>query len=402
MTGGWFSQTGLARLHDVMAGHVERGDMPGCIALVARDGRTHLDVIGTRTFGDAEPLQRNDVFRITSMTKPITAAAVMTLVEAGSLHLDAPVDDLLPELANRRVLRSIDADLDDTVPAKRPITLEDLLTFRLGLGMVFAQTTYPILEAEKELQLATVNPPYPPSPHSTDEWLRRLGTLPLINQPGEQWMYNTGAQVLGAVLERATGKSLEAVLHERILGPLGMGDTAFTVSPAMKGRLTTAYEVDRHTGELAVVDGVEGGYWSRSLAFPSASAWLLSTIDNFWTFVRMLLNRGAHDGGRILSEKSVERMTTDHLAQSQRAFASPFLGDTEGWGYCMAAPASGAGPGTIPRGFGWNGGGAGTSWRSDVDADLTGILFTQRAMGSAQSAEVYADFWKAAYAAIDS
>jgi CubicO group peptidase (beta-lactamase class C family) len=400
MTGGWFSQTGLAHLHDVMTGHVERGDMPGCIALAASNGRAHVDVIGSNTFGDAEPLQRDDVFRIMSMTKPITAAAVMTLVDDGTLHLDAPVDDLLPELANRRVLRSIDARLDDTVPAKRPITLEDLLTFRMGLGMVFAQTTYPILDAEKELQLATLSPPCQPSPHSTDEWLRRLGTLPLINQPGDQWMYNTGAQVLGAVLERVTGTSLDAVLHERILGPLGMGDTAFTVSPAMTNRLTTAYEIDWQTGELAVVDGVEGGYWSRPLAFPSAPGWLLSTVDNFWTFVRMLLNHGAHDGGRILTEGSVERMTTDHLEPSQRAFASPFLSDTQGWGYCMAAPASGASTDTIPNGFGWDGG-AGTSWRSDVDVDPTGILFTQRGMGSPQSAEVFADFWKAAYAAID-
>jgi len=400
MTGGWFSQTGLARLHDVMAGHVERGDMPGSITLVARHGRAHVDVIGTRAFGDAEPMQRDDVFRITSMTKPITAAAAMTLVDDGTLDLDAPVDDLLPELANRRVLRSVDARLDDTVPAKRPITLEDLLTFRLGFGMVLTQTAHPILEAERELQLATLNPPYPPSPHSTDEWLRRLGTLPLITQPGEQWMYNTGAQVLGALLERATAKPLEAVLRERILDPLGMGDTAFTVSPAMQGRLTTAYGVDWQTGELAVADAAEGGYWSRPLAFPSASAWLLSTIDNFWSFVRMLLNGGKHDGARILSEESLRRMTTDHLEPSQRAFAGPLLGDNEGWGYGMTAPASGVGPGVIPRGFGWNGG-AGTSWRSDVDADLTGILFTQRAMGSPQSAEVLADFWKAAYAAID-
>ena len=379
MTGGWFSQSGLARLHDVMAGHIERGDMPGCIALVARDGRTHLDVIGTRTFGDAKPLRRDDIFRLTSMTKPITAAAVMTLVEDGTLHLDAPVDDLLPELANRRVLRSVDADLDDTMPAKGPITLEDLLTFRMGLGMVFSRTTYPILEKEKELQLATLNPgpPYPPSPHSTDEWLRRLGTLPLINQPGEQWMYNTGAHVLGAVLERATGLSLEAAMYERVLAPLGMGDTAFTMSPAMEGRLTTAYEFDWQTGELTVGDGVDGGYWSSPLAFPSAAAWLLSTIDNFWAFVRMLLNRGAHDGERILSKESVERMTTNHLEQSQRAFASPVLGDNEGWGYCMAA--SGANSDAAPRAFGWNGG-AGTSWRSDVDADLTGILFTQTGM----------------------
>jgi CubicO group peptidase (beta-lactamase class C family) len=150
-----------------------------------------------------------------------------------------------------------------------------------------------------------------------------------------------------------------------------------------------------------VVDGVEGGYWSRPLAFPSGTSRLLLTIDDFWTFVRILLNRGARDGGRILSEGSVERMTTDHLEPSQRAFASPFLGDTEGWGYCMAAPASGASPDTIPRGFGWNGG-AGTSRRPDLDVDLTGILFTQRGMGSPQSAEVNADFWEDAYAAIDS
>lgn len=400
MTDDRFSPTGLAHLHDVMAGHVERGDMPGCITLVARNGRAHVDVIGTRTFGGSQSLQRDDVFRITSMTKPIAAAAAMTLVEDGTLHLDAAVDDLLPELANRRVLRSIDADLDDTVPAKRPITLEDLLTFRMGLGMVFAQTAYPILDAEKELHLATLSPPYPPSPHSTDEWLRRLGTLPLMSQPGEQWMYNTGAQVLGALLERATGESLDHVFHERILGPLGMGDTAFTQSPAMNGRLTTAYEVDRQTGELAVVDGVDGGYWSRPLAFPSASAWLLSTIDNFWTFVQMLLNRGAQDGRRILSEGSVERMTTDHLEPGQREFASPFLNETEGWGYCMAVPSTGGSLDKIPRGFGWEGG-AGTSWRSDVDVDLTGILFTQQSMGSPQAAEVYADFWKTAYAAID-
>jgi CubicO group peptidase (beta-lactamase class C family) len=213
-------------------------------------------------------------------------------------------------------------------------------------------------------------------------------------------MYNPGAQVLGAMLERATGRSLDVVLHERILGPLGMSDSGFTVSPAMVGRLTTAYEVDWRTGELAVLDGVEGGYWSRPLAFPNASAWLLSTIDDYWTFVQMLLNGGTHEGGRILSEESIGRMTTDHLEPSQRAFAGPLLRDDEGWGYGMTTPASGAGRGLIPRGFGWNGG-AGTSWRSDVDGDLTGILFTQLAAGSPQSTEVLADFWMAAYAAID-
>jgi len=212
-------------------------------------------------------------------------------------------------------------------------------------------------------------------------------------------LYNTGAQVLGAALERATGTSLESVLRERILGPLGMSDTTFTVTPAMHGRLTTAYEIDWTKGELSVVDGAEGGYWSRSLPFPNAAGWLLSTIDDVWTFAQMLLNGGVHEGARVLAEGSVKRMTTNHLEPSQYQFASPFLSDTEGWGYCMAAPVTGGGSDNNPHGFGWDGG-AGTTWRSDVDADLTGILFTQRGMGSPESAEIYADFWKAAYAVI--
>jgi CubicO group peptidase (beta-lactamase class C family) len=192
-----------------MAAHVERGAMSGLIALVARQGRRHIEVIGTKAFGDTEPLKQDDVFRIASLTKAITAAAAMTMVDDGILHLDKPVDRLLPELADRRVLRSLDAELDDTVPANRPITLDDLLNFRLGFGAILAPAgTYPIQVAEEELQLQTLGPPWPPTPHTTDEWMRRFGSLPLIAQPGEQWMYGTGAKVLGASSnERAASRS---------------------------------------------------------------------------------------------------------------------------------------------------------------------------------------------------
>jgi hypothetical protein len=189
------STKGLARLHEVMAGHVERGAMPGLITLVARHGDVHVDVIGAKAFGHPEPMERDAIFRIASLTKPIAAVAAMALVEEGTLQLDAPVDDLLSELADRQVLRSLDADLDDTVPANRPITLEDLLTFRLGFGCIMAPpNTYPIQRAEEELQLRSLGPPWPPTPHSPDTWIRRLGTLPLMYQPGEQWLYNTGAR----------------------------------------------------------------------------------------------------------------------------------------------------------------------------------------------------------------
>lgn len=294
MTRGPFEK-GLARMHDVMSGHVERGALPGLIALVAHQGRVHVEVIGTMAFAAREPMRRDAIFRIASLTKPIAAVAAMILVEDGSLQLDAPIDPWLPELGNRRVLRSLDADLDDTVPANRPITLEDLLSFRLGFGTVMAPpNTYPIQAAEAELQLRTLGPPWPPTPHTPDEWIRRFGSLPLMHQPGERWLYNTGAQVLGVLLERAAGKPLESLLRDRIFEPLGMRDTGFSVSCNQRDRLTTAYATDPESGTWHVLDGVADSYWSSPPAFPSAAGWLVSTIDDYWAFVQMMTGRGAY------------------------------------------------------------------------------------------------------------
>ena len=296
---------GLACLHDLMESHVAAGSLPGLITLVARAGDVQVDVIGEPSFGAGVPLARDAIFRIASLSKPITAAATMSLVEDGLLGLEQPVDELLPELADRRVLRAIDAELDDTVPARRPITVEDLLSFRLGFGSVMAPPgSYPSQRAEAGLGLRSIGgPPWPPVTHDADSWIGALGSLPLLYQPGEQWLYNTSAQVLGVLLARACGQDLESVLRERILDPLGMTDTGFTVPAGQLGRLTTAYQPDPETGELSVLDDAASSWWSTPPSFPDASGWLVSTIDDYWSFVSMLLAGGAGRAGRVLSRR---------------------------------------------------------------------------------------------------
>jgi len=194
----------LGHVHDVMAGYVARGDAPSLVTLVSRRGETHVDALGMKAVGGSDPVRRDTIFRISSMTKPITAVAAMILVEECKLRLDEPVDRLLPELADRRVLRRIDDPIDDTVPANRPITVRDLLTFRLGFGLIAAQPdTYPIQRAIRE-QLEGQGPPNPSAAPGPDEWIRRFATLPLLHQPGQKWMYNTGSDILGVLIARAS------------------------------------------------------------------------------------------------------------------------------------------------------------------------------------------------------
>ncbi|MGH6755298.1 MAG: serine hydrolase domain-containing protein, partial [Bradyrhizobium sp.] len=268
------SKSGLRRMHDVMAGHVDNGSMPGLVALVSRHGEIHADAIGRIAFGGA-PMQRDTIFRISSMTKPVTAVAAMILVEQCKLRLDDPVDPWLPELADRKVLRAIDADIDDTVAANRAITLRDLLTFRLGLGMipVFPERD-PILKAIAEAGFAPgpLFPSFPP-----DELMRRYGTLPLVYQPGERWLYNSGSEILGVLIARVAGMSFAKFLGERIFAPLGMKDTAFSVPESGLKRLVTAYSRDHQTGELKVFDDPVTGKFTKPPVFENGSAGLVST-----------------------------------------------------------------------------------------------------------------------------
>jgi CubicO group peptidase (beta-lactamase class C family) len=399
MTTSGLSTAGLTHLYDVMCAHVESGEMPGLVTLVARGDDVHIDTIGSASFADDSSLDRSAIFRMASLTKPITAVATMSLVEEGVLRLDQPVDDLLPELAHPRVLRAIDAELDDTVAADRPITVEDLLSYRLGFGSVMAPPdSYPIQRAEAALGLQSIGgPPWPPATHDVDSWTAALGSMPLMYQPGEQWLYGTSGQVLGVLLARATGKDLASVMHDRIFGPLGMRDTGFTVAAGQLHRLTTFYAPDPETGELSVLDDPADSWWSTPPSFPDAAGWLVSTVDDYWSFVSMMLAGGTLRGQRVLSPGSVALMTTDRLSRAQRESSQLFLGEVGSWGLGMAVPAAGS-TAPLPSGFGWDGG-SGTTWRSNPGTGVTGIVFTQRQAMSPAPPPVIEDFWAAVNAA---
>jgi len=389
-------------MHDVMKGYVERGEVPGLITLVSRRGEVHINVIGTMAYEVSDSIQRDTIFRISSMTKPITAVATMILVEECKLRLDEPVDRLLPELAGRKVLKLLDGQLDDTEPAIRPITVRDLLTFRMGFGLMMAPPdAYPILKAANEQQIG-MGPPSPDILPAPDEWMRRLGQLPLMHQPGEMWMYNTGADVLGVLIARASGQPLEAFLRERIFEPLDMKDTSFSVPGHKLNRLATSYWTNFVSGKIEVYDEAEGGQWSRPPAFPSGAGGLVSTIDDYMAFGQMMLNHGKHSSERILSRLSIETMTTDQLTPEQKAVSGLVSGffDSHGWGFGMSVVTKRDDVASVPGRYGWDGG-MGTSWYSDPREEMVTILMTQQSWTSPSPPNVCRDFWTLAYQAID-
>jgi CubicO group peptidase (beta-lactamase class C family) len=395
-----FSEARLGRMHDIMAGHVERGKVPGVVTLVSRRGEVHVDAIGNKAFGGSEPMQRDTIFRIASVTKPIVAAAAMILVEECGLRFDEPVDPWLPELADRRVLRAIDGPLDDTVAANRPITLRDVLTFRLGIGAVMVfPPCYPIQHAMAEAGVA----PGPTLPtHPPDVLMQRFGSLPLVHQPGEKWLYNSGSDILGVLISRAVGTSLEEFLRERIFAPLGMNDTAFSVPASKLDRLPSSYWTNFETGETEVFDGIDDSLWASPPIFESGAGGLVSTVDDLLAFGQMMLNGGKYGNQRILSRPSVELMTTDHITPDQKAVSDFFPGfwENHGWGFGVAILTRRDGLASTPGRYGWDGG-YGTSWYIDSKEELIGILMTQRVWDSPGAPAVLLDFWTSVYAAID-
>ena len=383
-----FSQGGRAKLEHALRRHVEAGSIPGLVALVARPGDTHVFSTGTMALDDARPVRRDTIFRIASMTKPVTAVAAMMLVEEGLLRLDEPIDRLAPELADRRVLRQIDGALDDTVPAGRAITLDDVLTFRLGWGVLFADQ-YPIMKAAAGLP--GFGMPDPTVPITPDEYMARLGALPLMAQPGERWLYTTGSNVLGVLVARAAGKKLEALLSERIFGPLGMVDTGFFVPANKLDRFVTGYM--SRDGALVLFDRPDGKF-ARPPAFPAGDSGLVSTADDFSAFARFMLSGLAPDGRRLVSEDSLRVMTTNCLSEAQRDDGSDILGPARGWGYGVGVMVKDAADG-VPKGaYGWDGG-FGTSWFNDPGRGVTAILLTQRVFDSPDPPPVHKDFRRA-------
>jgi CubicO group peptidase (beta-lactamase class C family) len=387
-------------MRDVMAGYVDRGEVPGLVSLISRRGEVHVEAIGAKTVGLNDPIGRHTIFRISSMTKPITAVATMILVEEGRLRLDDPVDRLLPELADRRVLNSIDGPVEDSRPAHRSITVRDLLTFRMGLGYLFPMAESPIERAIAGLGLAP-GAPRPSADPAPDEFMRRVGTLPLMFQPGERWLYNTPAEVLSVLIARASGQPFDTFLHERLFEPLGMKDTGFNVPAAKLDRLATSYMPNPQTGALDVYDPAEGGDWSRPPVFPNGAGGLVSTADDYLRFAQMLMDGGHAGKTRFLSRPSVELMTTDQLTPDQHStsgFGPEFFAD-HGWGCCLYIVTRRTQPASVGS-YGW-GGGMGTLWDSDPREELITILMTQAGQASPSAAGVFADFPTLAYAAID-
>jgi CubicO group peptidase (beta-lactamase class C family) len=384
---GGFTDAGLEALHETAVRHIGEHRVPGLVALIAHGDDVHVEALGHLAIG-GRPVARDSIFRISSTTKPITAATALTLVDEGLIGLDEPVERLLPELAERPVLVRMDGPLSDTVPARRPITARDLLTFTFGFGMaleMFASPTpWPVMAAEAELCLATLGLPNPDVQPQPDTWIANLGSLPLLAQPGERWLYNTGASVLGVLISRAAGAPLAEVMHNRVFEPLGMRDTAFWTSHSE--RLATAY---RPTPEgLAVWDQPDGS-WSHPPAFGDGGAGLLSSADDLLAFARMLLAGGQP----ILSRESARAMCSDQLTPAQKANGGLgpdfFLGKS--WGFCQAVRDGGA--------FGWDGG-FGTSWLVDPNHELTLIVLTQRMFETSATPAVHRDIQAAAYAAL--
>ena len=400
-TTGRFSPARLARMHDTLRRHVGSGRLPGLVALISRRGAEHVDAIGTLAFDRTAPMRRDTIFRLASVTKPITAVAAMILVEECKLRLDDPVHDFLPELANRKVLRTIDSELDDTVPAKRAITVRDLLTFRSGYGEVaFLSPTCPLQRALIEARLPLSAWMFPGTP---DEFMQCLGRLPLAHQPGERWLYHMSAEILGVLIARVAGLPLSAFMRQRIFEPLGMKDTGFTVPEADLDRVATCYKTDFSTGDITVLEEACRDVLAGPCVFESgAGDQFVSTGDDLLAFGRMMLNCGAYGRERILSRLSVELMTTDQLTPEQKA-TSPFFEnfwDSRGWGLGLSIVTRRDDVPGVPGRYGWDGAFS-TSLYVDPREDMVGVLMAQCRPGALRLPPVVLDFWTSAYQAID-
>jgi CubicO group peptidase (beta-lactamase class C family) len=393
-----FSKHALRDLHRSMEAYVERGERPGVVTVLSRRGETHVDAIGTHAFGSDRPMQRDTLFRIASITKPVVAALTLALVQEGRLRLDEPIDRLLPELASRRVLRRVDGPLDDTVPAKRAIWFRDLLTMTMGVGAIMTRGRAPIMDALIEQGLFTAF--RMPTQASSDEWVQRLATLPLMDQPGEVWRYDTSITLLGALVERATKQSLHDALRERLLEPLGMKDTGFSVPADQLHRLPVTYQMNPTSGTLDVWDpaGSES-FFAKPPGFAGAHGGLISTADDYLAFVNMLLDKGRAGGRQIIAEHLVDEMMIDQVAPAVKARSAfvPGFWEQRGWGYGLSViqrelPDE-------PRGCGWDGG-YGTCAYWDRSTGVVVILLSQRLVEGPSYQAIHHDFFRHSYAAV--
>jgi CubicO group peptidase (beta-lactamase class C family) len=375
--------TGLGRVWAVPDAQVASGRIPGYVAAARVGGQVTVRAGGRMAVGTGSPPMREDtLFRIASVTKPIGGALALSLVQDGVLTLDDPVARWLPEAASPRMLLSPGAPLDQTTDVTRPITVQHLLTLTCGWGAVLEETPLQAAMMERGVYPGPLTPQM-----SGDEFVSRVAGLPLAFQPGEGWLYDTGIDLLGVLLARATGKPLSHLVAERITGPLGMTATSFGTPDT--GRLATAYQPG--PGGLEVLDPPDGVF-AGPPRFEELSSGLVSTAPDLLRFFSAMADGGAP----VLTAGSVALMTADALTSGQRQQALPIVGPGGSWGLATGVDVEAAEPWMAPGRWGWDGG-TGTTARVDPVRGVVGVLLTQRAMTGPQDG--FGDFWTAMAAA---
>jgi CubicO group peptidase (beta-lactamase class C family) len=362
----------FALLRSRMRQLVDQGKFAGIATLVWQDGEViALDMVGQRDLSQHAPVQRDTLFRLASMTKPITSVAALILVDEGQLNLSDPITRWLPEAAGLRVLRTPASELDDVVPAERLPTLFDLMTHTAG----FAWGKGLDLPITRATELATGQTPF--VPYDPDCLVRRVCALPLLQQPGSGWHYSNSADLLGVIIARASNRSLPEFMNARIFAPLGMIDTGFYAPPEKLGRLSVGYGRDSE-GRLAVHDDARTGFWSRPPIFPAGGGGLLSTLDDYLIFAQLLLNKGKVGRDRLLSEALMARMTSNVLPAETRQTLDPSVDFLQGQGYGLGVAVTlqsrpnRRSPGSVA----WPGG-YGTTWFADPQQNLIAVLMSQ-------------------------
>jgi CubicO group peptidase (beta-lactamase class C family) len=333
---------------------VASGDIPGVVCLVWRRGELlQVDSVGLRDIEARLPVERNTIFRIASMSKPVTTAAAMILRERGVLRLEDPITKWAPEFAAMQVLRRPDGPLQDTYPAPRAITIEDLMTHRAGLAYSFTASG-PLAKAMQERFGFEFD-----SARTPDEWTKTLASLPLSYAPGERFNYSHSTDLLGVIIGRATGLGTRVAMQQLLFDPLKMVDTDFWIPPDKRDRAAVLYRSSA-PGNFVRVD-LPGFMEQAPPSFCACGQGMVSTADDYLTFARMLLQGGEIDGTRLLSEESVRLMSTDRLTPAQRRnlqFGIPFfMGQGFGLGLSVIDDAkrnAWMGTGT-PGAFGWPG-----------------------------------------------